>query len=275
MAVVVRALCAVAAAMVLVQPATALAGPRAPRVMSLDSCADQYVLALAPPESIVGLSHRAGTPDSYLRQASIGLPKRRATFESLVSARPEVVVRLWGGDPRLTTALGQHGVRTVRLDDAADFDGVRTNVRRVAEALDRRAVGEALVARMDTQLKASAGAWRGERALYLTPGGYTAGSGTLIDAMLKAAGLSNAASGPFFSAVPLETMVMKPPRAVVLGFFDLTRAGSDRWGPGRHAALKRATRERTLASLPGAMVGCPAWFAADATALLARARDAR
>lgn len=54
-----KAFCALAAAMVLV-PAGAWA---APRVMSLDSCADQYVLALAPREAIVGLSHRAVAPD--------------------------------------------------------------------------------------------------------------------------------------------------------------------------------------------------------------------
>ncbi|HWU79303.1 MAG TPA: ABC transporter substrate-binding protein, partial [Caulobacter sp.] len=44
-------------------PGVAFAGPR---VMSLDSCADQYVLALAPRDSIVGLSHRAISRDSYL-----------------------------------------------------------------------------------------------------------------------------------------------------------------------------------------------------------------
>jgi iron complex transport system substrate-binding protein len=270
MVAVARALGVVAATMTL---AGVLAGSAtaAPRVMSLDSCADQYVLALAPRETIVGLSHRAGTADSYMRAASVGLPQRRATFESLVAVRPEVVVRHWGGDARLVAALDRRGVRTVRIDDAADFDAVRANVRRVAEALDRRAAGEALVARMDGQLKASAGAWKGQSALYLTPGGYTAGGGTLIDVMLKAAGLSNASKGPFFSAVPLEAMVMAPPRAVVLGFFDLTRAGSDRWGPGRHAALKQVTETRTIASLPGAVVGCPAWFAADGAAMLAKA----
>lgn len=267
----VRAIGALAAAMTLAQPAAA-AGPR---VMSLDSCADQYVLALAPRQTIVGLSHRAGAPDSYMRAASMGLPRRRATTESLVAARPRVVVRHWGGDARLVQALDRRGVRTVRIDDAADFAAVRVNVRRVAEALERKAAGEALIARMDGQLRAAARAWNGESALYLTPGGYTAGSGTLIDAMLKASGLSNASKRPFFSPVPLESLVMAPPRALVLGFFDLTRAGSDRWGVGRHAALRRVTKDRTLAALPGAVVGCPAWFAADGVAQLAQARAVR
>lgn len=261
-----KALCALLAAVSLA-PAVAVA---APRVMSLDSCADQYVLALAPRDSIVGLSYRAVASDSYMRAEAKGLPLRRATFESLVAARPDVVVRLWGGDARLSNGLRKKGVTTVALDDAADFDGVRANVRKVAAALDRRPQGEALVARMDAQLARSAGAGKGRAALYLTPGGYTSGSGTLIDAMLKAAGYSNAAKTPSFAPVSLEQMVMKPPAAVVLGLFDLIKAGSDRWGPGRHAALREALAGRTVASLPAAVVGCPGWFAAEGSAMLAR-----
>ena len=44
-----------------------------PRIVSLDQCADQYVLALAPRDEIVGLSKRALNADSYLRaEATIG-----------------------------------------------------------------------------------------------------------------------------------------------------------------------------------------------------------
>ena len=262
-----KALCALLAAMTLV-PAGASAGPR---VMSLDSCADQYVLALAPRETIVGLSHRAVSPDSYMRASAQGLPLRRATFESLVAAKPDVVVRLWGGDARLSKALRGKGVATVALDDAADFAGVRANIRKVAVALDRQPQGEALIATMDAKLARSAGAGKGRSALYLTPGGYTAGSNTLVDAMLKAAGYANATTSAYFAPVSLERMVMAPPAAVVLGLFDLARAGSDRWGPGRHAALQGAIRTRTVASLPAAVVGCAGWFAADGSLALAEA----
>jgi iron complex transport system substrate-binding protein len=243
----------------------------AQRVMSLDSCADQYVLALAPREAVVGVSPRAEAPDSFLRAKAAGLPKRRTTIEAVLGARPDVVVRQWGGDARLTAALARRGVRTVSLGDATDFDGVRANVREVAKALNRQAVGEALLARMDRNLAQAAGAGRGRSAFYLTPGGYTAGPGTMIDAMFRAAGFANASSQSYFAPAPLEELVLNPPKAVVLGFFDLTRAGADRWGPGRHAALRKATRGRVIASLPGAMLGCSAWFAADGARVLAEA----
>ena len=250
----------------------AVAGPAvAQRVMSLDSCADQYVLALAPRQTIVGVSPRAGAPDSFLRAKAVGLPKRRTTLEAVLGARPDVVVRQWGGDARLTAALDRRGVRTVSLGDASDFDGVRANVRQVAQALNRQGAGEALLARMDIDLARASGAGRARAAFYLTPGGYTAGPNTMIDAMLRAAGFTNASTQPYFSPAPLEQLVLRPPKAVVLGFFDLTRAGADRWGPGRHMALRRATSGRVIAALPGAMLGCSAWFAADGARVLAEA----
>lgn len=89
--------------------------------------------------------------------------------------------------------------------------------------------------------------------------------------MLRAAGYANATKAAYFAPVSLEQMVMTPPAAVVLGMFDRARAGADRWGPGRHAALRRAVETRAVAELPAAMVGCSAWFAADAALVLARA----
>lgn len=244
----------------------------APRVYALDQCADQYVLALSPRNSIVGLSKRADDPDAYLRTEARGLPLRRATTEAVLAAHPDVVVRYWGGDRRLPEVLARRGVAVVKLEDAEDFAGVRANVRRVAAALGRREAGEAVIARMDGQLAASQGAWRGRGALYLTPGGYSAGKGTLIDAMLRAAGLTNLAPGEGFQPVSLERLVLTPPAALVQGFFDNVVDAFQRWSPGRQAVVRRLAKERTIVSLPGSILGCPAWFAADGSLALARAR---
>ena len=81
----------------------ALAAP--PRVLSLGQCSDQFVLALAPRSSIVGLSPRVGDRDSYLRAQSIGLPRRRASVEAILAARPDVVVYWWLGDARLAQQM--------------------------------------------------------------------------------------------------------------------------------------------------------------------------
>jgi len=255
----------IAAALLLGQAAQA-----APRVMSLDQCSDQYVLALSPREAIVGVSPRVDDRDSYLREKAAGLPQRRATAESVLAAGPDVVVRYWGGDARLAETLERRGVRVVRIEEAQDFDGVRANVRRVAQALDQRAAGEAMVARIDADLAEASGAWGGRRALYMTPGGFTAGGGTLIGAILAAAGLKSVA-GPGYAPVSLEGLALNPPAAMVLGFFDNFATAMERWGPGRHRVVSRLAREKAVGSLPGAIAGCPGWFAADGALMLAKA----
>jgi len=246
-----------------------------PRVVSLDQCADQFVIGLAPRGDIAGLSYRARAPDSYLREAAKGLPLRRADLESVLAARPAVVVREWGGDEGMVRRLQARGVRVVEIDDANDFNGVRANIRRVARALGRLPQGEALIGRMDAELAAAKGVWRGKRALYLTPGGFTAGRGTLVGAMMQAAGLTDAAPAPGFAPAPLEDLVLHPPDAVALGFFDHGSISTQHWSLAQHPALKATMRGRVVASLPGAILGCPAWFAADGARDLAAAAGAR
>jgi iron complex transport system substrate-binding protein len=247
------------------------AAQASPRVVALDQCADQYVLALSPRETIVGLSDRADDADSHLRALAKGLPQRRITTESILAARPTLVVRYWGGDARLETALATHGVQVVKIEDATDFDGIRANVRAVAVALDQPARGEAIVADMDRRLAASKDAWKGRPGLYLTPSGYTAGQGTFIDRILAAAGIANAAPQAGFAPVRLEDVVLGPPRGYVLGFFDQLSAAFERWGMGRHRALQKRLPEQTLASLPASVLSCPGWFAAEGVEALAKA----
>ena len=181
-------------------------------------------------------------------------------------ARPDVVVRYWGGDPALLRGLERRGVPVVTVSDATNFDGVRANVRAVAEGLGRPEAADPLVAEMDADLAAGSGL-RTRSALYLTAGGFTAGAGTLIHAMLTAAGLRNAAPAPGFGPVSIEGLVMHPPARFVLGFFDDVRR--DRRGRGRHPALARRMAERPTVSLPSSEISCPAWFAARAARRLA------
>ena len=245
--------------------ATGAAEARPLRVMALDQCADQYVLALRP-DADLALSPRADDPDAWLRGAAAGRLRVRPTLEAAIAFRPDVVVRYWGGEPRLLARLEAAAVKVVTIEDASDFNGVRADIRAVAKGLGVPERGEALTARMNATLGgATAGAPKGA-ALYLTAGGFTAGKGTLVDAILKAAGYSNAAAGPFFAPISVERIALFPPARFVLGFFDQTR--SDWRGPGRHPAVQRAAEGRVAARLPAATLTCPAWFAADAAAML-------
>ena len=128
------------------------------------------------------------------------------------------------------------------------------------------------ISRMDSELNGARGAWSGQQVLYLTPGGFTAGQGTLVAAMIRAAGLTPVTVTSDYAPVPLEQLALHPPATVVLGFFDRASISSQRWSPGRRPEMRRLLGARVLASLPGAILGCPAWFAADAADDLAKAR---
>tara|TARA_R110002167_G_scaffold26127_3_gene89984 strand:+ start:1882 stop:2655 length:774 start_codon:yes stop_codon:yes gene_type:complete len=239
------------------------------RVLSLDQCADQYVLALAP-EAELALSPRADDPDSRMRDAARGRRQVRPTLEAAIAFDPDVVVRYWGGEPRLLAALERRGVTVLLIDDATDLDGVQNTVRRISSGLGHPARGEAMIRHMDAQL-ATISPPAGSRpgALYLTAGGFTAGRETLVGAILMAAGFANLAGSPGFAAVSVERIALNRPARFVLGFFDQIRA--DWRGAGRHPVVRRAAAGRVAARLPASVLSCPAWFAADAAAMLAHA----
>lgn len=251
----------------LVLAGAGVAEARPLRVMALDQCADQYVLALRP-DAELALSPRADDPDAWLRDAASGRRRIRPTLEAAIAFRPDVVVRYWGGEPRLLARLEASGVRVVTIADATEFNGIRDNIRAVSQGLGVPDRGEALARRMDATLRSAVPepAPPKRSALYLTAGGFTAGKGTLVDAILGAAGFANAAPGPFFAPVSVERIALYPPARFVLGFFDQVRG--DWRGPGRHPVVQRAARGKVSARLPAAALTCPAWFAADAAAML-------
>jgi iron complex transport system substrate-binding protein len=254
------------AVLLLLTPVAAEARPL--RVLSLDQCADQYVLALSPAAELA-LSSRADDPDSWMRQTARGRPRVRPTLEAAIGFQPDVVVRYWGGEPRLLAALERRGTRVLVINDAVDMAGVRENLRYVSRGLGQETRGAALIAHMDRRLAEAAGAGRGREAVYVTPGGYTTGPGSLIDSILKAAGFRNGVTGPGYQPLGIEKIALAPPALFVRGFFHQWR--SDWRGAGRHPVVRRAARGRTVADLPASALGCPAWFAADAAALLSEA----
>ena len=74
---------------------------------------------------------------------------------------------------------------------------------------------------------------------------------------------------------PLHPYLMLLPTALVLGFFRDLSGGAQHWSIAGNGYLQDLARRRAVASLPGSVLGCPAWFAADGAAALAAARPAK
>ena len=101
----------------------AVGAQRAQRVVSLDYCADQYVLKFVDPENIVALSPDAEEPFSYLREEARGLRKIRPVAENILALSPDVVVRSYGGGSTIEHFLKRAGINVVNIGWATKLDG--------------------------------------------------------------------------------------------------------------------------------------------------------
>ena len=235
------------------------------RVLSADYCADQFVLALTDTEQIAALSTDADKDFSYLRDRAHGIKQARPDVEAVIANNADLVIRFWGGDEK---RLARTGVRVLTLSYAADFEGVRRNIATAADALGQKQRGNALIASMnDRLLKLETDQNASPSAIYITPGGVTAGKHTMIDAIFTVAGIQNAitdAGLSYWPAYSVENLVNKPPQLIVTGFFAANSERINNWSATRHPAFRRAFTKTPTVNLEADTVSCPAWYSVDA-----------
>ncbi len=233
-----------------------------PTIMSLDFCADQYVLSLAAPAQIKILSPDAQGEYSYLSEQARGYPSRRPLMEIILKEKPEIVVRQWGGGAGLLQMLEAHTIKTVQLDYVSDFDGIVRNIKKIANTL-----GQSDAASENTQnlqnrrekLKLQSENYKSIRALYVTPGGVTAAKGTMMNTIMKEAGLINVATlngNVGWSALPAEVLVQDPPDLLITGFFDSGLEQSANWSAAKHPVFRKLFRDVATIAMPLNMVSC-------------------
>ena len=243
------------------------------RIVSLDYCADQFVLALADRHQIAGVSRNAERDDSYFRARAHGLRKVRPTLEEVLALHPDLIVRNWGGPSDAAQVYGRFGVPVLRVGDVSTFADARAELLRAAQAVGHPERGYALARDLDlriTRLRAAAPRTP-PPVMYLSVGGAVAGRDTMMNAVIEAAGARNVRTDASWTVLPLERLVQTPPALIATAFFDTGRTRMDAWSPARHPAMQAMlARARTVALPPGA-VSCEAWTAIDAAETIAAA----
>jgi len=208
-----------AAAVLMATPAAAAPS----RIMSLNLCADELVLALAPPERIASVTYLArDCRISVACAAAARVPVNDGSAEEMVAAEPDLIVS--GSATRRSTvrAAERVGFRVLDLDAPTTIEGVRAQLIDLARAMGTPERGLAMAAALDRDLAAlprpSPGARRPVAAL-LETGGFTVGRGSLIDALLERAGFDNLATRlgiGNYPALPLEELVSAQPDLLIV-----------------------------------------------------------
>lgn len=236
--------------------ALALGGPlrAAPprRIVSLNLCADQFLIALADPGQIAGitrLSHMANM--SPVAAQAAHLPTVGSSAEALLAAEPDLVLTGW---PRQADAAVGAGLRTrvLVVPPANNYSDIVAQVKLVADAVGHPERGAALIRRMDAELAAIPATGQGRVASDYQRRGYLSGAGTLMDDMMRRVGLVNLATRlglPPLANLPLEQLVAHRPDFLITGAGAARDLGSAML---RHPAIAGIPR----LILPGALADC-------------------
>jgi iron complex transport system substrate-binding protein len=239
------------------------------RIVSLDYCADQFVLKLANRGDILALSPDATRPFSYLRKEAVGLRHVRASAEDVLALKPDLIIRSYGGGPGAQAFFERAGIRVHQIGWGDDFAAVRTHVREAARALGQERRGEEVVAQFDQRLAAIPKA-PAQSALYLTPSGVTTGPGSMIDLMMTTAGLSNFQTEPGWQTVALEPLARQKPDMIARVSFGRATDAGDQWSVTRHPVMGSVMKDVAIAQFDGATTTCAGWFVLDGVEAMAR-----
>jgi iron complex transport system substrate-binding protein len=209
-------------------PGVAGAAPAVPRrVVSINLCADELLLALADPGQIASLSVYATDPDlSTIVAEAAAFPHHAASAESVVALAPDLVLagRFTKRDTR--DMLTRLGYRLELLDAPRSIADSEKQIGRVAALLGHPDRGAALIADIETaraRAAAAAPSVKSTAANYQRRG-YVAGSDTLMSELLGIAGFADAGgklAGRTGGFVPLEKVVASPPDYIVVASADL------------------------------------------------------
>jgi iron complex transport system substrate-binding protein len=239
----------------------AIPAPAAERVVSLNLCSDQMLVLLAP-EQVAALSPLARDPAlSFVAARAATMPVVRGSAEAVLRLHPDLVLAGDFGAQTTVALLEQEGVPVWRLDLPQDFAAIWAQTTRLAARLGVPERGAALIAAMDAVLRSVRPPAHRITAIALEPRGYTAGPGSLMDAVLRAAGLTNAADG---RPLGLEALLRHAPDLLVVPVSPAYASlATDMLDSPAVAAIPR--RE-----VPPPLTICAGPFTAQAVAMLAR-----
>jgi iron complex transport system substrate-binding protein len=217
------------------------------RIVSLNPCSDQLLLALVPPERIAAISHYSQDPNASSIDLALARRMRATagTAEEVIELAPDLVVATSYTPPATRAAFARAGLRTLYLDSPTSIAASKVQIAEVAKALGAEERGRLLNRRIDAAVAAAARSDAPVSALLFISGSFVNGGPTLLGELMGRAGLRDATPDygvRWSGTLPVEAIVSHPP-AVILA----------PPGGGRTAVL----RQRTLRQVGARTIELP------------------
>lgn len=238
-----------------------------PRAVSLDYCADQFILSLADRDQIMALTTEAVEGHSFYKDKAQGLPLFRASSEEVLHMAPDIVIRNWGGTKMLPLLKRAH-IPVASAEYGTGPEILYQNMRRIGLALKQSERAEHLIRDHQDRLTAlKKRATSGLRAVYIAPGGITAGENTFVNGIIKLAGLASMSEEMGlmgWQPLPLEALVQNPPDIIIGSFFNQKNIHVSNWSLARHDRIREMIDTIPTIMVPGRYLSCNGIFSVDA-----------
>ncbi|MBK1629595.1 ABC transporter substrate-binding protein [Thiohalocapsa halophila] len=231
-----------------------------PRVMGTNLCADLLLVSVAAPAQVVSLSRQSRDPElSPIAERAAAYPANDGGVEDLLYYQPDkaLVYSGWTGG-RFGELLAGQGTELIEVPYPRDWNDALATARSVAAQIGRAEAGAALAGAAERRMQELAHDLPPLRALYLRPGGGSAGAGTYVDDVLTGLGLVNLAAEQGhvgWGAYPLERIITNPPDVFLLGYFEQQEPpGASAYA--RHPLLQDLLARRPTVQVPSRIWGC-------------------
>jgi iron complex transport system substrate-binding protein len=239
-----------------------------PRIISMNICTDQLLLALADPPQIVGLSRFSRDARQWAGTEARKYPILSGGAEDILVLKPDVVAASDFDKRSTREILKANGVNLIEFPIPRTLADVREQIRQMGDLAGHPERATAEIARLDAAIAGAKQAAAGKhlRMLPLSRRGWVPGRDSFVGAILAEAGLVSAAGElgiSFGGFVSMEEIIRLRPDYLVV-----SDAGERAEDDGRafllHPALERFYPRSKRIVIPERMTECGGVLLADA-----------
>jgi len=160
-----------------------------PKIVSLNMCADAYLMAIAAPEQILALSYlsRDAALSPFHKRAAT-LPVTHGGLEEILALKPQLVIVSPYSSAMKQQVLQSHGIEIVSLAASTDFAEAGDEILALGTAIGRPTQAAAYWRNLQRQLADARHADQGKTLLPLQRRGLTIGDNHILAQVMRLAG---------------------------------------------------------------------------------------
>lgn len=191
-----------------------------PRVVSLNLCADAYLMAFAKPEQILGLTQQSSDPtlSAFVEEAS-NFPVSGGRMANILEQQPDIIIINNYSPPPNKALMDRLGIKIVKLDAANSYQSARTEILQLGKAIHRLEAAKAYLAQLDKELEDA----RHTELTYMPSiinyqrRGIVVGETHILDDIIQLAGAQNLGrdTGRTIGPMSLENLIRLQPDYVL------------------------------------------------------------